>query len=158
MLFSNVLHGLSKLLKGDKAVKHWLENHVRPVLENLETNETIDENSVIFVDNYMGTKELAYRIENREDLCRGIHSEKFGVWAAYMRSAYEKGMYLEQCIESLIERLNDISREVSSLIVTCPIHIREAREEVVAITGRAISTIVDLKSIKVLPLYCILAI
>lgn len=134
--------GISDKIKGEKAVKCWLEEHVRPVLEHLVKNGTVNENSVIFVDNYVGTRELSYRIENMEERCRSTVAKKFKNWAADIRRAYEKGKYLEQCIGFLIEKLHGFSGEVT------PLSASEAREELITIARDVSSAAIDLKSAK----------
>uniref|UniRef100_A0A7C9CSK0 ATPase AAA-type core domain-containing protein n=2 Tax=Opuntia streptacantha TaxID=393608 RepID=A0A7C9CSK0_OPUST len=132
----------------EEPFKQWLEMHIKPELENLEKNGTINESSVIFIDNFAGTNELAYMIDNREDFCRGGVANKFKNWAGDMRHAYEKGKYLEQCIGSLIGKLHEFSGEITSLSGTSATRFREAMQELITINGRAVSTAVSLKSVK----------
>ena len=120
----------------------------------MEKNGTVNESSVIFIDNFAGTNELAYMIDNREDFCRGGVAKKFKNWAGDMRHAYEKGKYLEQCIGSLIGKLHEFSGEITSLSGTSAMRFREAMQELITINGRAVSTAVSLKSVKVLFLCC----
>ena len=122
-------------------MKCWLEKNVRPVLVNWMNKGAINENSVIFVDNYAGSTLLSYVIENREDHCRGSRAKKFKNWAATMRLAYEKGKYLEHRIGCLIEKLCDFSRS-------------GAREEVITVIREALSAARELESTKVFFLCC----
>lgn len=54
-------------INGEKAVKSWVENHVRPMLEDFVKEGRINEKSVVIVDKYAGTKGalLPYREQRR---------------------------------------------------------------------------------------------
>ncbi|KAJ8444650.1 hypothetical protein Cgig2_023713 [Carnegiea gigantea] len=120
----------AEMVNGEKAVKRWLEKYLRPILQKWENEGTISEHSVVFIDNIAGTSRLAFIMESKEVYFRSALAKKFANMAAELRSAYEKGKIIEECIESLIQKLCGPSRDVTSeseanvLLLCCCTYMR----------------------------------
>lgn len=135
----------AEMVNGEKAVKCWLEKYLRPMLQKWENEGAISEHSVVFIDNIAGTSKLTFIMGSKEVYFRSGLAKKFANMAAELRSVYEKGKKIEECIESLIQKLCGPSRDVTS---ESEANVEKRQEELYRMTCAALTAATNLKSLK----------